>query len=137
MTQLLLLRDAYSDHPHFFLSSAGTVDERSTAGHAVYVVGEATRQSPFRLIPVFLRTVRALLRERPDVVVSTGAAPGCFACLVGKLLGAKVVWIDSIANTERLSMSGRIVRPFADLFLTQWPHVAEATRGAEYAGAIL
>jgi hypothetical protein len=52
------------------------------------------------------------------------------------LLGAKTVWIDSIANVQTLSMSGRLVRHFADLWLTQWPHLAHAD-GVRFEGAVL
>ena len=53
----------------------------------------------------------ALVRSvRPDVVISTGAAPGAFALFFGKLFGAKTIWIDGIASTSKLSMSGKITR---------------------------
>jgi hypothetical protein len=42
----------------------------------------------------------------------------------GKWLGARVVWVDSIANVEELSMSGAKAGSFVDLWLTQWPHLA-------------
>jgi hypothetical protein len=58
-------------------------------------------------------------------------------CVLGKMSGAKVVWIDSITNTERLSLSGRLVRPFADLLLTQWQELAEKYPRVEYAGQII
>lgn len=56
-----------------------------------------------------------VLLHRPDIVISTGAAPGFFALLFGKLLGARTIWIDSIANAEQLSVSGQKVKLFADL----------------------
>jgi hypothetical protein len=76
-----------------------------------------------------------VLRERPDVVLSTGAAPGFFALLFGRLLGARTIWLDSIANIEELSMSGRMARRHADLWLTQWPHLARPD-GPECAGRV-
>jgi exopolysaccharide biosynthesis glucuronosyltransferase PssD len=74
--------------------------------------------------------------ERPDVVISTGAAPGYIAIRLGKLLGAKTVWLDSIANVEHLSMSGALVGRYADLWLTQWPHL-EKEDGPRFKGAVL
>ena len=76
-----------------------------------------------------------MLRERPDVVVSTGAAPGYLALRCAKLLGARTVWIDSVANVEELSLSGRIASTKADLCLTQWPHLAAGPVG--YEGSVL
>nr|WP_302675558.1 hypothetical protein [Sphingomonas faeni] len=73
----------------------------------------------------------------PHLVVSTGAAPGAMALLVGKMFGARTIWIDSIANSEVLSLSGRLVRPIADLRITQWQHLAEKNRSLRYLGQIL
>jgi hypothetical protein len=56
--------------------------------------------------------------------------------LFGKLLGARTIWIDSIANAEQLSVSGAKVKPFADLWLTQWPHLVTKD-GPDYKGAVL
>ena len=72
-----------------------------------------------------------------NVVISTGAAPGCLCCLIGKLFGARVIWIDSLANVERMSLSGRIVARVADLLLVQWEDLAKRYRRARYAGSVL
>ena len=78
---------------------------------------------------------------RPDVIVSTGAAPGYLALKVGKLLRAKTIWIDSIANVDELSLSGKMAGHCADLWLTQWPHLASAEKSESkypsYSGAVL
>ena len=102
----------------------------------------------FRLIPDSNRSDKlGLLRSawsifwlvcrlRPDVVVSTGAAPGYFGVLFGKWLGARVIWVDSIANAEELSMSGSKAGAFVDLWLTQWPHLAREN-GPKHLGNVL
>ena len=58
-------------------------------------------------------------------------------CFLGKLLGAKVIWIDSITNVERISLSGRMVRYISDLFLVQWPELAEQYENVEYVGEVI
>jgi UDP-N-acetylglucosamine:LPS N-acetylglucosamine transferase len=100
------------------------------------VVNDATRWDKVGLVKMALRLAWILLRERPDVIVSTGAAPGYFAIRFGRLLGAKTVWIDSIANVEEISMTGRLVGKAATLWLTQWSHLAEP-QGPRYEGAVL
>lgn len=77
-----------------------------------------------------------MIRVRPHVVVSTGALPGLVAIMLGRVIGARTVWIDSIANADEMSLSGRLSKPFAELWLTQWPGVSAQT-GASYAGAVL
>jgi hypothetical protein len=70
------------------------------------------------------------------VIITTGAAPGYFALRVGKLFGARTIWIDSMANAETLSKSGQEVGKYADLWLTQWEHLARP-QGPHYLGAVL
>lgn len=101
-----------------------------------YVVNDATRWDRLGLVALSFRILRILVREQPDVVVTTGAAPGYFAVVFGKLLRARTVWIDSIANVDELSGSGARVGRFADLWLTQWAHLARE-RGPRYEGAVL
>ena len=103
--------------------------------HHLYVVRDATRWNRFGLVWLALQSLWILLRERPDIVLSTGAAPGFFAIVLGRILGAKTIWVDSIANIERLSRSGLLVRKWAGLWLTQWPHLA-TDEGPEYAGKV-
>jgi hypothetical protein len=78
-----------------------------------------------------------MAKVRPHVVVTTGAAPGLVAIGVGKLFGAKTVWIDSLANSEVLSLSGRIAEKYADLWLTQWPHLDDSLPRLKYMGSVL
>jgi len=103
----------------------------------VHVVGECNREHPGRVLSVLARCIRIMFRERPDMIISTGAAPACICCFLAKLLRAKIVWVDSITNVEQISLSGRLIRPLADLFLVQWPELVEKYRGVEYVGAII
>jgi hypothetical protein len=133
--QLLRLRPAFEGHDVAFVSVKP--DYRSdVAGHRFHCVKDATRWSRIGLAWMALRLLLVLLRERPDVIVSTGAAPGVFAIRMGRWFGARTAWIDSIANVERLSMSGELVGRRADLWLTQWPHLARS-EGPVYRGSVL
>jgi UDP-N-acetylglucosamine:LPS N-acetylglucosamine transferase len=139
LDELLGAEGGWRGHDVVFVTTGRMVAERlrERCGVPVYVVGESNRQHPLKVFRVLASCIVIVLRERPDVVISTGAAHGCLLSLLGKLMGAKVVWIDSIANVERLSLSGRIVRPFADLVISQWPEVAATYCGVEYHGALV
>ncbi len=90
----------------------------------------------WRLLRCAIKMAWMIIRERPDVIVSTGAAPGFFAIVYGKLLGKKTIWVDSIANAEALSLSGSKLARHADLWLTQWKHLA-TPQGPHYFGNVL
>jgi UDP-N-acetylglucosamine:LPS N-acetylglucosamine transferase len=137
LSQLLRLAEAWEGYRAFCVTTTDVVSEMLQKYGKVYTVGECNREHPLRVILVLMRCINVILHERPDVVISTGAAVGCIMCFLSKLLGAKVVWVDSIANVERISLSGRMVRHIADLFLVQWPELVEQYSDVEYVGAVI
>lgn len=80
--------------------------------------------------------VRAMIVIRPDVVISTGAAPGLIAIALGRLMGAKSIWVESLISVEELSLSGRFAGLFSDMWLTQWEQLS-TPRGPYYKGSLL
>ena len=137
ISQLLKLAASWNGYETFCVTTTEVVRNKLSKLGEVYVVGECNRQHPIRVITVLLRCLRIVFKERPDVVISTGAAAGCMLCFLGKMFGAKVVWIDSITNVERISLSGRMVRYIADLFLVQWPELAGRYKRIEFVGTVV
>jgi UDP-N-acetylglucosamine:LPS N-acetylglucosamine transferase len=132
--QLRRLAPAFEGHDVAYITT--NPGHRSEVGAArFYYVADASRWSKLSLVRCALELLLVLLRERPSVVVSTGAAPGYLAIRWASLLGARTVWIDSVANVEELSLSGRLVAARTDLCLTQWPHLAGGA--VRYLGAVL
>ncbi|ROR07723.1 polysaccharide biosynthesis protein [Erwinia sp. JUb26] len=80
--------------------------------------------------------LKYILAKKPDIAISTGAAPGIVALFFVKLRGGKTIWIDSIANTERLSLSGKMALRFCSVVLTQWPHLADGNK-IQYKGRVI
>ena len=137
ISQLLKLAACWNGYETFCVTTTEVVRNKLNKLGEVYVVGECNRQHPMRVIAVFLRCLHIVLKEKPDVVISTGAAAGCMLCFLGKMIGAKVIWIDSITNVERISLSGRMVRYIADLFLVQWPELAGRYKRVEFVGTVV
>jgi Oligosaccharide biosynthesis protein Alg14 like len=105
--------------------------------HRYYTVSDASRFSKLNFLILTLQCLLILLRERPRTVITTGSAPGGVMLVLAKtVLRSRTLWIDSIANSEHLSLSGLQVRRFADVWLTQWPELAR-DGGPEYWGAVL
>ena len=134
--ELMRLAEAFDGRDVAYVS----VDPELAAdvpGRTYHHVVDATRWEKLRLLRCAAKVLWIVLCERPRVVVSTGAAPGWFALLFGRhLFNARTVWVDSIANAERISMSGARAGAVADLWLTQWPEVAHED-GLEYVGNVL
>jgi UDP-N-acetylglucosamine:LPS N-acetylglucosamine transferase len=132
--QLLRLRPAFDGCELSFVTTKKEYQKDVDA--PLYVVTDANIWEKLKLIRMFVEVAVIILRLRPDVVVTTGAAPGFAAIFFGRLSGAKTIWLDSIANSEQLSGSGQKAKRWANVWLTQWPGLASDS-GPEYWGAVL
>ena len=102
-----------------------------------YRLRNVTRRNRLGFAVVIWQVLDILRRERPQVVVTTGAAPGLVALVLAKIfLRSRTIWIDTIANSREMTLSGRLARRFADAWLVQWPHLARPG-GPEHWGAVL
>ena len=133
--QLLRLRPAFMGADITYASVDAALAE-DVKGHKFYRFPDANREHKLALLLQILKIAWILLRVRPDVLVSTGASCGYIAIRIGRLLGARSLFIDSIANAEQLSLSGHLACRHAHLMLTQWPHLA-AQNGPKYRGSVL
>jgi UDP-N-acetylglucosamine:LPS N-acetylglucosamine transferase len=133
--QLQRLRSVFDGHDVAFVT-VNPAYRHEVEPNRFYQINDATSWDKIGLIKMALRLLLIVLWEHPDILISTGAAPGFFAIRFGKLIGSKTVWIDSIANIERLSLSGQLVGQYADLWLTQWPHLAKSG-GPKCKGGVL
>ncbi|THD65105.1 hypothetical protein [Phenylobacterium sp.] len=134
--QLQRLRPAFTEFDVAFVSVyADYADD--VAGCRFYKVSDITRMSLTRLFVLVPQLIGVLMRERPNVVITTGSAPGLVCITLARFLfGAKTIWIDSIANCERMSTSGSQARRVANRWLTQWPELS-GPDGPDYWGAVL
>lgn len=133
--ELIRVVPAFNGHDVAF----ATVDNmyRSGVGSArFYTLRDVTRWNKLRWLQTAAKLIWILWRERPDVVVSTGALPGYFSLRLAKYFGARTIWLDSIANVDELSMAGQKIGRYADLWLTQWPHLSKPN-GPIYRGTVL
>lgn len=133
--QLMRLRPAF-DGTEVHYATVDASARAVVAPSPVHLYPDANKDTPLRLILAAVVLTLIVLRVRPHVVVSTGAAGGYLAIRIARAMGARTVFIDSIANTRQLSVSARLAQRVADLVLSQWPQVAKAA-GAEYRGAVL
>lgn len=142
--QLLRMRKAWDGMQVIYMTTdAGLADlvkhlaeiEGNAEPEFVSVV-DANLRKRMRLLRELVEVFFAVVRHRPDVILTTGAAVGYFALRFGKLIGARTIWVDSIANAEELSIAGKNVRKYADLWLTQWKHLARP-EGPYFIGAVL
>jgi len=131
--QLCLICQGFDNHELCFVS---TLEGLDAGQERVLVVTDCHRKQPLRMVQAGFQLTRILQQEKPNVVISTGALPGLLAVFIGRMRGCTTIWVDSVANAETPSFSGKVAKRFVSLWLSQWPHVAEAA-GERYEGSVL
>lgn len=134
--QMNRLMPAFANHEIYYSSTEREYAQVVPEGRFFYVPDGSRNSNPAIILLQALCVLRTLAIVRPTVVVTTGAAPGFFALAFAKLLKIKTIWIDSIANVNELSLSGRKAARFADLYITQWEHLASES-GPHYYGSVV
>lgn len=91
---------------------------------------------PFRLFANCFKSLYYYLKFQPDVIVTTGAHTAGPMCCLGKIFGSKIIYIESFANINTKTVTGRLIYHFADYFLVQWEEMLELYPKAVYGGWI-
>lgn len=100
-----------------------------------YVIGDISRDTISRLPSVIKDILKIINNERPSHIITTGALPGLITIILARFCGVNTIWLDSIANSEKLSFSGRLASFLASDCLTQWENLAN-TR-VKYIGRVI
>lgn len=116
--------------------SAGKDLKEKVAPAKYYSVVDANSQTKLKLVILAVQLLFILLKERPRSLISTGAALGAISLLIARKIGVFTIWIDSIANIESISKSGKIVLNHSDVFLSQWEKFSQHKK-INYKGSVL
>ncbi|MDI6807228.1 MAG: PssD/Cps14F family polysaccharide biosynthesis glycosyltransferase [Candidatus Aenigmarchaeota archaeon] len=135
LLQIMQLKRIYEKYDHFFLTFRRGMTEDLLKNERVYFIKDPKR-NPLELLLNFLQTLTIFLKEKPDVVISTGAGVAVVSCFLAKLFGRKVIFIESFSRVTQPSISGRLVYPVSDLFIIQWKNLLEYYPKAVYGGSI-
>lgn len=103
--------------------------------HSYHNMRDFSRWNWYLMFPAFFACIRVIRHEHPDVLLSTGAAPGLMALLAAWILGINTVWVDSLANVNSMSLCGKIASHVAKHTFVQWPELA--SQKVQYSGSVI
>lgn len=137
LAQLLALRPWWQDRRRTWVTF-GTEDARSQLDdeQAAWAHHPTTRNIP-NLVRNFILAVRVMRRDRPDVVVSTGAAVAFPFFIVAKVMRVPTVYIEVYDRLDSPTLTGRLCRPITDLFCVQWEEQTRFYPRAQVIGSLL
>ena len=134
--QLLMLEKLEKNFDIYFVTER---TEYSSEKQNVYYIKQINRQEnffPFNFIIVFMQSLKIFLKEKPDIIISTGALSVIPTFLVGKLFKKKLVFIESFAKINTPTLTGKFIYKFADVFIIQWSELKKVYPDAICLGSI-
>ena len=109
---------------------------KTRVSYLVYGTKDHKLSYPFKLLYNCFKSLFLYFKIRPKVIITTGAHTAGPMCSIGKIFGSKTIYIETFANINTKTMTGRLIYKFADLFIVQWEEMLELYPKAVYWGWI-
>ncbi|NCN38932.1 MAG: UDP-N-acetylglucosamine--LPS N-acetylglucosamine transferase [Candidatus Aenigmarchaeota archaeon] len=136
LKEISFIESFYKKHDHFFVTFERPNSISLAKKEKVHFVIDPKR-NPIKLIQNIIQSITIFLKEKPDVIISTGAGVAIPICYFGKLFDAKIIFIESFCRTEEPSLTGKLVYPISDLFIYQWEKLKEFYPNVIYGGLLI
>jgi UDP-N-acetylglucosamine:LPS N-acetylglucosamine transferase len=138
LEEVACLKEIAKDGTSFLLTEKGGFQEISFCDKTRHVlqINRKEKTFIFKFIALFFESLAIFMQERPDCIISTGALATFPICVIAKLFGKKVIYIESFARVDAPSLTGKLMYHVADLFIVQWQEMLEFYPNAVYGGGI-
>lgn len=136
--QLMMLRPMMEKHDSFILTER-TPYSVAKEGDRVYYLSQVNRKERSWLFAMLANAFKSLgifIKERPDAIICTGVLATVPMCLLCKLFGKKLIYVESFAKVTSPTETGKLMYKFADRFYVQWESMLEIYPNAVYLGGI-
>lgn len=137
LTQMLILDSWWKQHDRFWVTFNKVDASTALLSEKTYWCHFPTNRSIINLARNTFLAFRVILKERPDVIFSTGAAVAVPFFYIGKAFGATTVFLEVYDRIESPTLTGRLCQPVTDLFLVQWEQQKKFYKNAIVVGALL
>lgn len=136
--QILMLKPLMDKYDSFLMTEKTTY-KAEVKNEKMYYLHQVNRKEwkfPFEMLGNSFRSLFIFVKERPDVVITTGVLAMIPMCLLAKLFRKKLIYIESFAKVTTPTETGKLMYKFADQFYVQWPQMKKIYPKAIYVGGI-
>ena len=140
LSELLKLESIFEDYNYYIVTEKdkSTKYLKEKYGQRVSYLPYCTRKKIISYIFIYtfliLKTIYLFIKIRPEIIVSTGTHTAVPMCYLGKVLGKKIIYIETFANINKKTLTGKMIYPIANLFIVQWKTMLDLYPKAIYIG---
>ena len=136
LTHLYVLKPLWENNERFWVTF-NKVDANSILKEEkVYHCHFPTNRNIINLIKNTFLAIKVLRKEKPDLIISSGAAVAVPFFYLGKLRGAKTVYIEVFDRIDKPTLTGKLVKPVTDKFIVQWDEMKDVYKNSINLGSI-
>ncbi|XME02203.1 PssD/Cps14F family polysaccharide biosynthesis glycosyltransferase [Lachnospiraceae bacterium C1.1] len=136
--QIIMLKPLMEKYDSFLITEK-TIYNTEIIGVKMYYLRQVNRKEfifPIEMIVNSIKSFAVFIKEKPDIVITTGVLAMVPICLIAKLFGKKLIYIESFAKVNSANETGKLMYKFADQFYVQWPQMKKIYPKAIYLGGI-
>ncbi|MEK5382452.1 PssD/Cps14F family polysaccharide biosynthesis glycosyltransferase [Niallia sp. FSL W8-0635] len=138
LEQIMMLRPIMEKYDSVILTEK-TNYKFNSIGIDSYLVPQINRKELsfiIKFIYIIIISLNIYIKEKPDVIISTGALSTVPICIIAKIFKKKIVFIESFSKINSSTLTGKLMYKYADLFIVQWEELKELYPKATYGGGI-
>lgn len=136
LAHLNMLKPFWKDEEHFWVTFDKEDARSILKDEKMYSCHFPTNRNLKNLIKNTFLAIKVLKKEKPDVIISSGAAVAVPFFYIGKLFGAKTVYIEVFDRIDKPTVTGKLVYPVTDKFIVQWEEMKKVYPKAINLGSI-
>ncbi|MDD3341131.1 MAG: polysaccharide biosynthesis protein [Bacilli bacterium] len=142
LSELLQLKDMFSKYEYHIITEKDKSTKmlakkyQNRVSYLIYGTKDHLLSYPFKLLANCFKSLYFYIKLRPKYIVTTGVHTAGPMCCIGKIFGSKIIYIETFANINTKTATGRLIYHFADLFIVQWEEMLTLYPKAVYGGWI-
>lgn len=136
LTHLYMLKPFWQEHDRAWVTFDKADAQSLLQGEKMYPCYFPTNRNIKNLLRNTVVAWKVLRKEKPDLIISTGAAVAVPFFYLGKLFGAKTAYVEVFDRIDKPTLTGRLVHPVTDLFVVQWEEMLDVYSGSVNLGSI-
>lgn len=141
LSEILKLKELFNEYEYLLVTEKTQVTSKLDKEYRMEYLKYGPNKNKIKYLGAVLynvfKSINILLKFKPKTVISTGAQVGGIMCFFAKLMGKRVIYIESLAKVRSLSTTGKMIYPFANKFYVQWESLEKKYKKAEYLGRLM
>jgi len=142
LNEMMQLKDLFKEYDYSIItektkSNMGLLKKHPGKSYfLVYGTKDRFWSYPFKLLWNCFKSLYLYIKIHPDYIITTGAHTAGPMCCIGKIFGSRIIYIETFANMETKTVTGKLIYPFADKFIVQWQSMLSLYPKATFGGWI-